>query len=324
MFTQLFPSIYPYGGSTIRATPLFDDIGKVISEHYQNTTNATDFSDDPYSGYFGPPFNYREALDQDLHGFSSWQDYFGPHEQAMDNFTSISRFDLDDPYSLSGNISNYGDLTKITPQVFQPDDIILVQDGGCGSTCTIFTELMRSQGKVKQIVFGGRRQSGPMQGVGGIKGSEVWTYDDLFNSYQSAYDLAEPAKQLIFQENYGSLNTSFAQARNRSITDGAPKPTPGRFNLRNNIRYGDKTVTPLQFVYEAADCRLFYTIESTRSHEAAWNAAYAATWGDGHCVAGSTGHPSRIADSNVSHLPPDEARNFFGAKRLNSWPSNLK
>lgn len=210
----------------MRATLLFDDIGEVISEHYRDTTDATASLDDPDVFYFAPPFNFREALDQDLDVFTSWQDYYGPEERAM-NLTSISRYNLDDSCYLGFNISNYGNLTQITPQVFQPDDIVLVQDGDCGSTCTVFTEFMKSRAKVKQIIFGGRRQNGPMQGVGNVKGAQVLGFDDLCQAPQLGLNFADPADQITFQEKYGNLNISFAQAKNRNIIDGANIFQPG-------------------------------------------------------------------------------------------------
>lgn len=101
---------------------------------------------------------------------------------------------------------------------------------------------MKTQAQVKQIVFGGRKQHEPMQGVCSV-------------------------------------------------------------HFRNNIRIGR------QFVYEPADCRLFCTVESALYQEQAWREVYAAHWGNGTCVAGST--------------PSPEARNFLGAKRLSSWPLDL-
>jgi hypothetical protein len=47
----------------------------------------------------------------------------------------------------------------------------LLYDGFCASTCSIFSELMKNLGGVQSIAVGGRPQLGPMQGVGGVKGS---------------------------------------------------------------------------------------------------------------------------------------------------------
>lgn len=41
-------------------------------------------------------------------------------------------------------------------------------------------------------------------------------------------------------------------------------------NSRDGIREGDTTQTPLQFVYEPADCRIYYTHEMVVDQEAVW------------------------------------------------------
>ncbi len=40
---------------------------------------------------------------------------------------------------------------------------------------------MREQGKVQTVVMGGRPQNGPMQGVGGTKGTQVLPFDVIYN-----------------------------------------------------------------------------------------------------------------------------------------------
>jgi hypothetical protein len=53
-------------------------------------------------------------------------------------------------------------------------------------------------------------------------------------------------------------------------------------------------MTPLQYVYEAADCRIFYTSVSWRDPEAAWRQAWDAFGDRERCVEGSTRHRSSI------------------------------
>lgn len=55
----------------------------------------------------------------------------------------------------------------------------------CASTCAIFAEAMLERG-VHSVTFGGRHREGPMQTVGGIKGSQVLSFDLI--AYW-AYDL---------------------------------------------------------------------------------------------------------------------------------------
>lgn len=55
-----------------------------------------------------------------------------------------------------------------------------VSSGMCGSTCAVFSEALAEQG-VQSIAFGGRPRKGPMQTVGGIKGSQVLKFDEISN-----------------------------------------------------------------------------------------------------------------------------------------------
>ncbi|KAH7076161.1 hypothetical protein FB567DRAFT_583283 [Paraphoma chrysanthemicola] len=72
----------------------------------------------------------------------------------------------------------------------------------------------------------------------------------------------------------------------------------GAVNSLNNYRQGDETETPLEFVYEAADCRLFYTRESYLNPVVLWTQAIEAKWGNGSCVPGSTGDKTAIGVIN--------------------------
>lgn len=62
-----------------------------------------------------------------------------------------------------------------------------LHDGMCSSTCAIATELLKNQGAVRTIAVGGRPQEGPMQGVGGTKGAQVFSWDDIQLRMQAAY-----------------------------------------------------------------------------------------------------------------------------------------
>lgn len=86
----------------------------------------------------------------------------------------------------------------------------------------------------------------------------------------------------------------------------ANRSTAANFNFLNNIRRGDTSVTPLQFVYEAADCRFFYTAEMLSNVSTIWtrvaNMAFGTSlsaqqdWTNNpYCVRGSTGHRSSVS-----------------------------
>ena len=58
-------------------------------------------------------------------------------------------------------------------------------------------------------------------------------------------------------------------------------------NSRDGIRKGDEDQTPLQFVYEPADCRIYYTPAMAVDQAAAWKTvADTAFNGINNCVAG--------------------------------------
>jgi len=61
--------------------------------------------------------------------------------------------DVNDPtQSSSFNgivVSGYGARANIAPQPFTPDNIVMIMDGTCGSTCSIFAELMKTQAGVR-------------------------------------------------------------------------------------------------------------------------------------------------------------------------------
>lgn len=74
---------------------------------------------------------------------------------------------------------------------------------------------------------------------------------------------------------------------NRSNT-GDVFVTFASVNLRDQVRIGE--TTPLQFAYEAADCRIFYTPQTVFNYTLLWKYAADAIWTNpGLCVANSTG-----------------------------------
>lgn len=82
--------------------------------------------------------------------------------------------------------------------------------------------------------------------------------------------------------------------------------SPGGVNFKNAFAPSDSQ-TPLQFLYEAANCRFFYTPEMITSAELTWRYAVNATWTDPatYCVEGSMVpvNTSRTVDPAFQNLP---------------------
>lgn len=138
VFKQLFPTIVPYGGSRMRTTPFIDYMGNVFS------------SAGVYNESITPPWQIQSALDQNLTKYPSWVDMGGPFRLYGDNFLGTTRANLSDPLMTNNfSVSGYLDEQSIPAAVFDAQNMVVLYDGSCGSTCAIFSEFMKTQGGVR-------------------------------------------------------------------------------------------------------------------------------------------------------------------------------
>ncbi|KAK0290485.1 hypothetical protein LTR35_002429 [Friedmanniomyces endolithicus] len=311
-FTQLFPGQIPYGGTNLAAFGLANAMGQVV-------TSAMADGDRPPQG-LGPLKDYDVMADLTivLSQYDTWSDFYGPVTTHGGNFTNVKRNNLSDINSLGMPVYGFGNDTKPQPQTFDPDDIVILSDALCGSTCAVFAEMMKTQAGIHAITVGGRKQYGPMQWVGGSKGANVQTLADLGKFAFEIPAIATPAQSTLF-EPYADSRSSVLHALSR-----LSEPYAGRVNFENNIREGDDSVTPLQFVYEAADCRFFYTADMILDQSLVWKRTYDLKWGNGTCVQGSTGDSSSVSGPNSTYIEaysPPGAKNTFGANETFSYPA---
>lgn len=326
LYKLLFPRNVDHAAADrFRAFESTNIIGQKFSEaagtfpRVFNTNNETlaELNDNIASS----TFNYRTDLNVDLKNFKSWPEKFGPKFHLKgDNFTNLFRWNLSDvltPLNSGGvYVHGYGPLSNYTTQPFAAEDIVVVTDGYCASTCTIFSELMRQRAGVKYISLGGRPRSGITQAVGGVKGTNnyPWTYiRDLarFTVQNLTSSAAEAAK--LKATELGSYfddvvfkRSSIGQAIN--------------VNFRDGIRDGTESLPPLQFVYEPADCRILYTKQMTVDVTAIWKAVADTTWGGkSHCVAGSLGGHKTNALAKRELSEQDRAL----SKRMHAWRRDL-
>jgi hypothetical protein len=137
-FKQLFPTITPYGASRMRSTPLVQYFGDFFSQAgvYNRSVN--------------PVYSILSASDKDNKKFSTWADMGGPFTFHGDNFLAITRPNMSDPIMTGGfSVSGYQKAATIASAAFTADNIVMLMDGGCGSTCTVFAEMMKVQGGVR-------------------------------------------------------------------------------------------------------------------------------------------------------------------------------
>jgi hypothetical protein len=62
----------------------------------------------------------------------------------------------------------------------------------------------------------------------------------------------------------------------------------GRVNIPSTFNSTNPTETPLQFTYEAANCRLFFQPEDIFNGTKLWGRVVDVAWGSGKCVSGSS------------------------------------
>lgn len=170
-------------------------------------------------------------------------------------------------------------------------------DGFCASTCTVFSENLKWQG-VKSLAFGGQPQYGPMQAIGGVKGAQA-AETSTFKSYEKVSSLIQ---QSSAEDDDPVLSTEQMKRYNETApglkTPSLPISDVG-VNLLNQYGPGDDSV-PLQFIYEPADCRLFYTLENINEPATIWSTAARTYWGKGQCVPGSNKESNLSTTVSVS------------------------
>jgi len=224
-FRQFFPDATPYYGQDARSSPLTDVLLKSDNMTYLQKEDGTKFS--------------------------GVEEFLTPVEKFNDKFTAKAR------WYPANFISKELTLTpeQVPKDNFLPlENVVLLTDGRCGSTCAVFAEALSSTG-VRSVAVGGRpfRTSTirPMQAIGGIKGTEMITY-------------------------------SFSARRQKLAPEIVPGPLPiqaeASVNYRNSYAPGEDL--PLEFVYEAADYRIMKTAEMYKNPAKIWEAARAVVWGE--------------------------------------------
>ncbi|RJE21019.1 hypothetical protein PHISCL_06640 [Aspergillus sclerotialis] len=282
LFKLFFPQEEIYTATRYRAHEAMDLIGRALSRvDLHNETTYMNTNGFLLKAMVTPNQKYQ---------YQTWPEAYGPHEELgskVSSLMAINNFTLES--NLTDSIRGYGPVKKNPKeQPFAAEDILLVTNGACSSTCTIFSELMKNQGGVRSLAFGGRPQLGPMQALGGVKGQKVANDGQLELLYKTANEVADNATKEGHPVLSEAQHKRLKELTPRADDENAPILGLSRFdvNLINGYRPGQEDM-PLQFVYEPADCRLFFTAENIVRPASGWEAAAKAFWGDGRCVEGS-------------------------------------
>ncbi|KAK1141240.1 hypothetical protein N8T08_009279 [Aspergillus melleus] len=295
-FMQLFPDKEPFSAQRYRAQDQFKLVGEALDAIRTNET-ALKWAErntelDIASGYSLRYWSYWNFVDANGKTFSSWDSFYGPHKFNDDEFSSIVRYNLSNsnPSSILPTNFTFTESSSIKKAPFSSDNIVMFTDGLCGSSCASFHEELKNIAGIKAVTVGGRAKPGPMQTIGGTKGGEVIPFSavsdeipQLLNATTQlgiAPDLDSPSilRLLDTEQVFLRVGDSYS-----------------RLQVQDQIRKGDSSQTPLQYIYEAADCRIWYTPQTLLNPEKAWAAAWNAHVNRTNCVAGSTGHNSSLS-----------------------------
>lgn len=267
LYRNLFPTAPTYSGTRFRASQALALFGGLIfgsDTGVQIINNVLDSSNKP---------------------FPNWASLVGPKVFPQDNETNIMVYDFANGTTVNGPnssfiVTGYDPADPAPPQPFTAENIIIVTDGYCASTCTVFTGLMAREQGVRTIALGGRPLKAPMQAIGGVKGAQVQKFS------------------LVQQLTAGAIQAAAANVSALgpwTIPSAGPPPLnpvdlskSAQFNFRNAYTANGTDGPPLQFIYEAANCRRFYRQEYLTDIRAQWRDMADVAWNSAKCAPGST------------------------------------
>ncbi|KAF4999153.1 hypothetical protein FDECE_11582 [Fusarium decemcellulare] len=288
LFKLFFPDEFPYSATRFRRHEVSEGVVKVLS-----VVNDTVANNNVPMGY-----TIQVTPDQE-EDFESYQDFLG---DATELGVKVSSLYANFNYTLLSGGSDEAPIRgyagrPLQKQPFKAEDILIIGDAICSSTCTTFVNLMVNVGGVATLSFGGRPNGKPMQLMGGVRGGQSLGFDKIYGLVANAGN--------IFKESPEKLDF-ISKEEIASFMKVAPQPLEkfpivlkqGNVNLRNAYQEGDDDL-PLQFQYQASDCRLYYTTENVLQPETTWKSAKEAWWGEGSCVKGSTGGDGSLEDKKA-------------------------
>ncbi len=309
----------------MRAQPQLDALGEGytnLSISVLEQTKGNRSATLPYNGLSA--YDMTGYVNRAGDYFPDWPSFFGPVPNNDDKMTRAFTWDVSDTtfssyYAAPGDtlpyyaVTGYGQNLPSPPRPFDPENIVILSNGDCSSSCTSLSHFLKWQAKVKTIAMGGRSKQGPMQHPGGVKGGTVAGMSGIAKNARTAYQSRFTPKSLIEKFN----QTKLAELVNLSdyLSYRTSNPSDGDLisvNLVNNVLaneaananpdiWADKELVPLQYLYEAADCRMFYTAQTVLSRLFQWqNAANQAFGFNGTdpwsgCVEDSFGHESSLS-----------------------------
>jgi hypothetical protein len=291
-FRQFFPNLEPNGASRQRS----HELSNILGEAYTGWWDQPDTDQTENYNFAANEWVVTNRINAATgKAFTSWEEFYGPEDSNGEQFSGSQQYNLSDDNfdyaAFRGYPHGYDPDQPVvnTSPPWAPEDIVILTDGLCASACALFVEFMTYQAGVKTIVVGGQPKPGPMQAVSGTRGAAAYSADAL------DYDFADGLLYLPVDRPEVA-----SQLPNRS--DSGMWITYAGFTIRNQVRGTD--LTPLQFQYQAADCRIYYTLRTVYNMTELWRHAASAAWDDPSlCVQDSTGYQTARNETSSKTAP---------------------
>lgn len=302
-YKRFFPDNDAYRGSRRRSFEMANALGRATTEYWDRLEPGTDDYDNYYELLAADEWVITDRLNADTGAnFTSWEEYYGPRTTHGDSFSLTERYNLSSEVFSESAFDGWSLPDAYPAQPWDASDIVLLTDGLCSSSCAEFVEMMTQRG-ARTVVAGGRPSAGPMQAASGTRGARLYSADLLDVDIEWVRETAAGT--------HGSL----PEVREPGIQTIAY----AGLNLRDQVRAGEDV--PLQFRYQAAHCRIYYTLKNVYNTTRLWLDAAAAAWDDeALCVEGSTGFASFL---NTTAAKPPPARTAASPPQLNALAADL-
>ena len=150
--------------------------------------------------------------------------------------------------------------------------------------------MMTKQRGVRTVVVGGRPEPGPMQAVGGSRGTAAYSSNELDMDIDTAVVLNDATAALL--------------PPRADLTDTGMVVYHVGINLRNQVEAN--ATLPNQLRYIPANCRIYWTFSNYNNYTRLWHDVYTAAYIDSSlCVPGSTNATESSIQKRTSKPPAD-------------------
>ncbi|KAM7196897.1 hypothetical protein V8F20_006864 [Naviculisporaceae sp. PSN 640] len=242
--------------------------------------------------------------------WSSFEEYYGPVKgwKQLGEYTrpSLARSDI------HLHQTGYNFTPTFNEPPYRPEDIVLLTDGECASACAIFVDALVNVHGVRTVAMGGRPLEAPMQAIGQTKGGPVLAMFNVAMERDSlANDTSIPDGLALVPRTSDKLPLRTYPDRYMTGWSGSIQTNQGNIIPWDSPNGGEGAI-PYQMLYEAANCKLFYTWEMSREIVNVWKAVANVAWNGGKCVKGSTTNKNGTMGGMPKYTPKVEDKYSLG------------